>query len=265
MGNDAKVQETTAQLQAVNTQLLAAIDNAIKYQEAIGGTKADVAIQKLNNMKLAIAQTNDEGKKFAMSATEMSDSIYQALDSGIISMFDTFAQAIANGEDALGALWTAFRQFAANFLLEIAQMIIKQTLFNALQGFSKAAGGGLFSFLSMHTGGVVGSSGVGVGSRSIAPGWFNNATRYHTGGIVGLAPDEMPIVAREGEEVLTEADSRHRNNLKAGSGNSRGTKVVNLFDAASFLSEALGSAVGEEAILNHVRANPSAWRSAING
>ena len=248
----------------MNAKLTEAIDKSIAFHQALGGEKAAGTVAQLNATKLAIANANMEGQKFAMTATQMSDSIYQTLESGIIGMFDTFAQAIANGENAVDALWTAFRQFAANFLLQIAQMIIKQTLFNSLQSFSKSLGGGLFSFVSMHSGGVVGASGVGSGSRAISPAWFTNAVRYHTGGMVGLAPDEVPIVARQGEEVLTETDPRHRNNggLGGGGGN---TKVVNMFDAPSFLSEALNSKVGEEAIFNFVRANPAAFKQALNG
>lgn len=263
-GDQEGMTRTAAELAGVNLKLQEAIDKAIAFHQALGGEKAAATVAQLNATKLAIANANMEGQKFAMTATQMSDSIYQTLESGIIGMFDTFAQAIANGENAVDALWTAFRQFAADFLLQIAQMIIKQTLFNSLQSFSKSLGGGLFSFLSMHSGGVVGASGVGSGSRSISPAWFTNAVRYHTGGMVGLAPDEVPIVARQGEEVLTETDPRHRNNggLGGGGGN---TKVVNMFDAPSFLSEALNSKVGEEAIFNFVRANPAAFKQALNG
>ena len=34
----------------------------------------------------------------------------------------------------------------------------------------------------------------------------------------GLRPDEVPAVLRRGEEVLTEADPRHRANAAAGAG-----------------------------------------------
>ena len=262
-GNVEKLKETDASLAGINLQLTEAIDKAIAFQQALGGDKAMATIATLNATKLAIANTNLEGQKFALTATQMSEGIYSALDSGILNLFDTFAQAIANGEDAVGALWTAFRQFAANFLLQIAQMILKQTLFNALQGFSKALGGGLFNFTTMHSGGVVGASGVGSGSRAVHPSIFANAARYHGGGIAGLQPGEYPAVLKEGEEILTETNPRHIANQGAGGGPS-GTKVVNLFDAASFLSEALNSPVGEEAILNHVRANPAAFKQALS-
>jgi 3-deoxy-D-arabino-heptulosonate 7-phosphate (DAHP) synthase class II len=52
----------------------------------------------------------------------------------------------------------------------------------------------------------------------LAPWAFNLAPRYHSGGIAGLMPDEVPAVLRAGEEVLREDDPRHRNNLRGAAG-----------------------------------------------
>jgi hypothetical protein len=49
-------------------------------------------------------------------------------------------------------------------------------------------------------------------SRSVGIGAFNNATRYHTGGIAGMRPDEVPAILQRGEEVVTRKDPRHRDN-----------------------------------------------------
>jgi hypothetical protein len=43
------------------------------------------------------------------------------------------------------------------------------------------------------------------------------------------------------------------------------TTVVNTFDAGSFLSEALSRPDGVNVILNAVRAQPGAFRQAMNG
>ncbi len=47
-------------------------------------------------------------------------------------------------------------------------------------------------------------------------------TKYHTGGIIGERPNlranEVPIIGLRGEEVLTETDPRHRNNIGRRSG-----------------------------------------------
>lgn len=83
--------------------------------------------------------------------------------------------------------------------------------------FSGAGGGGgffstLLSAFVMHTGGVVGAGGA---ARMVDPAVFANAKRYHTGGIMGLKPNEVPIIAEEGEEMITKKDPRHRDNLQS--------------------------------------------------
>jgi hypothetical protein len=50
-----------------------------------------------------------------------------------------------------------------------------------------------------HKGGVVGRGG---GSTTVHPGVFAGAPRYHSGGIAGLKPDEVPAILQKGEVVL---------------------------------------------------------------
>lgn len=62
--------------------------------------------------------------------------------------------------------------------------------------------GGIGKFGTAHTGGLIGSSSLvpKMASASI----FNNAAKFHTGGIVdGLLPSEVPIIAKKGEGVFT--------------------------------------------------------------
>lgn len=123
--------------------------------------------------------------------------------------------------------------------------------------FSGGGGGGGFaSFLSslFHNGGIAGTnSGM---SRKVHPGLFSNAPRYHSGGIAGLAPDEVPAILKKGEEVLTQNDARHRDNA-GGDGGGAGTRIVNVLDpelARGFME----SSQGERVILNHIKANAGA-------
>lgn len=87
------------------------------------------------------------------------------------------------------------------------------------------------NFWTMHTGGIVGDYSV---SKSVNPAVFQNATRYHSGGIPGLQPNEVPIIALNDEEVLTRSDPRHRYNLRnrpvssAGGGDISITTQVNV-------------------------------------
>jgi len=264
-GNTAKVQELEGQIAGVNTQLSEAIAQANQLYSVMGGDKAAAAVAQNNALALSLQSVGNAARQAAYTQQQVQENIFNMLDSGILNMFDKFAQAIANGEDAVGALGEAFRQFAADFLMEIAKMIIKQALFNTLQQISKSISGGLFGVGLMHTGGVVGASGVGVGSRNVSPAWFSGAMRYHSGGIAGLKPNEVPAILKAGEEVLTENDPRH---IRNGGGMAQPvgrTKIVNMFDAASFLKESLSNVVGEETILNYIRANPAAFKQAMEG
>jgi hypothetical protein len=65
------------------------------------------------------------------------------------------------------------------------------------------AGGGIGMMLAglFHQGGVVGRDAGPV--RTVDASLFLTAPRYHTGGIAGLAPDELPAILRRGEAVLT--------------------------------------------------------------
>lgn len=76
---------------------------------------------------------------------------------------------------------------------------------SGLGGFGTGAGfGNLDLGLFLHQGGIAGRDG--------------KPTRYHSGGIAGLAPDEVPAILRRGEEVLTAGNPRHRNNGGRGGG-----------------------------------------------
>ena len=52
---------------------------------------------------------------------------------------------------------------------------------------------------------------------------------------------------------------------QAAAGLAAQTKVINTFDAGSFLSEALSRQAGVNVILNAVRSQPGAFRQALNG
>ena len=75
-----------------------------------------------------------------------------------------------------------------------------------------------------HTGGIIGSP---SNTRAVNPAVFTEAMRYHTGGLVGLRPDEVPLIGQRGEEMLTANDPRHRNNGGLASGTADGSEVTN--------------------------------------
>ena len=264
---DAEGADATEQaILAINTQLKEAIANAIAMHEAIGGTTADAAIAKLQTLNMEAARLDVTGKQNQITWGQVQTLFAGGLTNAIMG----FAQAVANGEDAGEAARTAFLQFAADFLIKIAEMIIQQAILNALQSAFGGGGGNFLAglFGTGHSGGIVGSKriGSGNGTRMLSPAIFAAAPRYHEGGIVGLKPGEVPAVLQENEEVLTRDDPRHALNGGAAGGGSASPvnlKIINTIDSGSFVSEGLNTTEGEEAIFNLVRNNPSKFRSML--
>lgn len=248
-------------LDDVNVKLKEAIANAQQFYQAMGGANADIALAKLQNLNNSIVTT----QKVTLDAKAINQQFAQGATAG----FTTMAQAMAgwidgtmSGKEALESIRDAFLKFAADFLLQIAQMILQQAIFNAISGmFGGGMGGtgglgGMIAGLVRHDGGLA----SGGGTRMVSPAWFANAVRYHTGGIAGLAPNEVPAILERNEEVLTRDDPRH---IMNGGGSGVNVKVVNAIDPGDFVSQGLGTEVGERAIMNFIRANSSAVKGAL--
>ena len=285
-GNTGAVIEIGKQIDDVNARIGVAAQALLDFlntpgnPEALGlyGVALDNAIAKTQQL----TQQTSEWQFTLGSATISASEFANAFTTSAVSAIDQFAQAIANGKNAFSSLWDAFRQFAADFLLQIAKMIQQQIIFNLISGLLSSLGGSLgggagaatnsfsggfsnfnLSGLQFHSGGVVGSGGQ---FRAISPAMFANATRYHSGGIAGLKPGEVPSVLMQGEEVLTRDDPRHILNGGGGGGGGNGdVRIVNTFDAADFFSKAANSKSGVRDILNMVRENPRAFKSAMSG
>ncbi len=266
-GDGTKVEETRTAIEGVNTQLTEAIARAREMWAAIGGPEADTAAIKLDT---AAARAGNLAAKAQQNVVDWSR-VQNLFASGVAGAFDSFIVAVHEGENVFDAARTAFLQFASDFLRQIAQMIIQQAILNGLKSaLGDGGGGGIGGFVSSlfgkgHTGGGVGAGRVGVGNATarINPAIFAGASRYHDGGVVGLQPGEVPIIAQEGEEVLERDDPRNQLNSAAQQQKAADTKIVNAFDTASFLEEALKTRVGEKAILNFVQANSAAIRGML--
>lgn len=87
-------------------------------------------------------------------------------------------------------------------------------------GSSSVDAGSTITATYAHTGAVIGAS--GGANRRVAASVFDFAPRYHSGGIAGLRPRERATVLMDGEEVLTEEDPRHINNIGSSSRGSGG-------------------------------------------
>lgn len=264
-GDQSLFASTATELDNVNTKLNEAIASAIAFWQAMGGEGAANAISQLQNMQITIGQSTDRMKtQFLPTAEDINEKL---ADIGG-NAFSAFAQAIANGENAADAFFNALLQGISEFLIEIGKAIIKQALFNALTGGTSSgagAGGGIGGLLSglfgaKHSGGMVGAT---TQTRRVNPMVFAGAQRYHGGGIVtdGLRQGEVPIVALEGEEVLTENDPRHSAN--GGGGKAVNLKVVNAFNPEEVLEAALSSVAGERILTNWMSRNQNKVNGAL--
>ena len=223
-------------------------------------------IQKLKAMKDGL---NDLGDKDILSVANVA----KQLGSSLKGFGDDFIDKIAETGNIFQSLKDSFQSFVSSFLIGIAKMIMQQAIFNALKAAGNATGlSGFFgtaasAVASAHTGGIAGSP--GLNQRNVNMGMFANATKYHTGGVVGLQPWEVPIIAKKNEEVLTESDPRHINNLSKGSSQptsdagGSGTTIINAIDSDSVVQAGLSSPAGQRVLINFIKANKSTVKSIL--
>ena len=202
-------------------------------QEALQGIGA------LNRSLGETAQRGDEAGAALAGAGGSTQTFAVALGSLGRESESTLDQARTAAESAFGAMEsaltrfittgeTSFSGFVDSVIADLARIatrrFIVQPLANALFGVFGGAstpGADLFGRLQAgvgHQGGLVGAQG-GV-SRAVPAGVFALASRFHGGGIAGLRPDEVPIIAQRGEVILPRASGGTPNcrpNLTQGS------------------------------------------------
>lgn len=250
-------------IEEINTQLETAISNAQAMWTALGGEQGEAAVARLEALRLKASEFGAEADNAYFSWSQVGD----LLLNGLSSAFEAFAQGIADGKSVIDSARDAFLKFAGDFLIQIAQMIIKQAIFNALKG------SGVGNFLGIgvaHSGGRIGSKRAGSGNsgRKVNPAVFAGAARFHVGGMPGLRPGEVPIIAKENEEVLTRDDPRHvlnggKGSPKSSGGDGLNVTVANYFDEDTFLAAGLASRKGEKVFMNFVKQNSAQIRDAL--
>lgn len=115
-----------------------------------------------------------------------------------------------------------------------------------LQGFLGAVVG------SFHEGGIVGQGGS---KTMVNPLVFAGAQRYHSGGIAGLGPNEVPAILQRGEMVVP------RDQVGAGGGAQ--SIRVNVLDERSNYGDFMQSSAGEKVIMKVLRRNSQSLKSVL--
>lgn len=378
-----------ARIATVNAQLREAAAAAIEYWQSIQGDPTKLAnlnltTKQVDAMILSLQTAGQATSNLRTQYLLAGKQINESLAGKGAEAFESFITKVTNGANVFKSFWQSLRQGVADFLRELAQAIIKQTIFNALMGkdaatgeggvggavsgalfglFGKSSsgkakadtpvevgkvnedivkktasvgeqfnssfadslqiiaggctqigsqftfqfgnilsgilsglgvggggsgGGGLFSKIlkigltaaasyatgggakniggkKFHGGGHVGI-GSGISSAQVPAAWFANAQRYHTGGIPGLGPNEVPIIADRTEEVITRGDSRHSFNggrTAAARPQKVDVKVVNNIDSGELVSAGLGTRTGQQAFVNFIKDNQRLVRSVM--
>ncbi len=271
-GQGALASELEPQLTLINKRLDEAIEKAVAFWRAVQeGAHGGAAAFGLTNEQIEVmiqttqrssAAANDMRTRFMAAG----DQINQSIAGQATNALKGFAQAVANGANVVSSLGDAFLAFAADFLIQIAEMIIMQQIFNAVSAASGnpsgggGFGGGFSAFLAglFHEGGVVGKGGT---QRPASPSWFANAQRFHEGGLPGLRPNEVAAVLEKGEEVLTRDDPRHVLN-GGGAGGAGGLRQVLAFGDEEIAGAMMGRA-GEQVTVTHIRRNKTLIRQEL--
>ncbi len=159
------------------------------YGEAIKRTAA--ALAELDVVQQELQPRQEEAEASTRRMEQAQNSLKQGLIDAIVEG--------KNFSDVLGNV----AKMLAKAALEAA-LFGKNGLFSGLGG-GGTGGGGLFGGAIipgiLHSGGVAGSDGYGHGRAFSASTWAG-ATRYHSGGIAGLRPGEVPAILEKGEVVL---------------------------------------------------------------
>lgn len=173
------------------------------------GTRMTQAARDIENADSAVNEFAREAARNIQSA--LADILFDPFKDGLGGMLKQF-------EDVL-------RRMAANALAaNLAKKLFGDfgsdsgDVGGLIGGLLKSVGG--FFTKSFHAGGIIGSGGR---DRMVPALAFAGAPRFHGGGILGLAPNEVPIIGQAGEEVLTRDDPRHRDN-----GAGRQSVVINI-------------------------------------
>lgn len=246
---------------------------ALAHKEAFGNPQAFATL--MANLDEYQAKLDGTGKQLnsylEMGIKGAADSVGVAFDSIVSSIIEA-KNGTMEWSQAFGALMTSMLTFFAQLLRQIAMAIIQAAILRALTSYfgggagaaaggAASAGGGAVSAGTKHTGGMAG--GHGLGARSMPAAVFAGAPRYHTGGVIGLQPDEVPIVAQKGEEMLTRDDPRNRLNGGLNGGGNPNFKIIAVDDQRAATTEALKTPAGERAVITVLRGNLSEVKSLL--
>lgn len=174
-------------------------------------SSTDVEREVANALRRAGSTATDEQRAKIEQLVEATYAEREALKANKDAM-----QELQNvAKDVLGGIISDLRagKSGADILANALDRMLSKLVDGALDSFINnifggLGGGGRGGLLGgfiipgiLHSGGVAGRDGYGHG-RAVSPSVFNGAKRYHSGGVAGLAPGEVPAILQRGEVVI---------------------------------------------------------------
>ncbi|PHR68506.1 phage tail length tape measure family protein [Alcanivorax sp.] len=243
-------------------------DAAQEYAQAMGDP---TILQNFDAMVLGYQRVNDQTQRFLADGQQMNEMLSTGLSDALLN--------VADGTQSAGQ---AFRQFAADFLRQLAQMILKQMIFNAISG---ATGGG-----------GIGGAVAGAAAGAFAEGGYTGAGgKYQPAGVVHrgeyVQPQEalrepgalqfMEAFRREGMRSLARFQGYADGGLVGASAATLARSPAEAMGASvpapqvnqrllpilsdDVVADALRGPAGEEMLELHITRNPSKFNQLIKG
>ncbi len=178
------------QAKEINSQLRPEMEKMVElaweYADAMQGVAGEKARADTLAIQQTMTQTNNEFRKFIPTAEQLNEQIAGGLTDSIM--------AWADGTKSAGE---AFKSFASDFLREIAQMILKQMLFNAIStAFGGGGGGGIGGAVASGLSAAF-SSGFSSGGYTGVGGKYDPAGLVHKDEFVIRKESTSQVGAKE--------------------------------------------------------------------
>lgn len=260
------------EIRSVSDELLLATEAAKAFYGTLSGPEGELGILTMDRLGMSVKKSKSDLDQLSPEIMEISGVIENSLNGAVSSFSANVAQGMKPWQALKQAVGQAIGEMLVNIGKMITQAVIANSVMSALglptQGASPAANAATMS---------------GGGFLTKAVGWLGGLVggKFHEGGIIGdpsknvdflgsllnLKPGERPIIAMDGEEMLTRRDPRHRENMGASLANMvrfhTGGVIGSSPDAAA-ASAAAAKASPMSGIMSMLSQAPKASETVVN-
>ncbi|QQR68385.1 MAG: phage tail length tape measure family protein [Alphaproteobacteria bacterium] len=193
-----------AELERLKNMLDAGAISQDTYNRAV----ANAEKQQLDARKDAEAGALRAFRNYREQAEDAASAVEKAFTEGMKATEDAIVDFVTSGGKSLQSLGDLANSIVADITRMAVQKSVTGPLFDMLGSSLGGSGGGFLDSIFgsiFHEGGEVGGS---APTRRLPAYVYASAPRYHTGGVAGLKPGEIPAILERGEVVLPKDGTR---------------------------------------------------------